>query len=1291
MLKKLVLIVSLLAFQINAQVTYRFKNYTISNGLSQSSVLTLVQDDNFSFWIGTQDGLNKFDGKEFTTYNSDNTPELKNTYVKKAIKAKNNNLWFGTNNGLIVYDQLQEKFTSYTHNTKLTLQIEDLVEDEKGNFWIASSSHGLYYFDVKSKKFIAKNEIVGSKRIYDLFLEKEGTLFISTEDKGLFVYTKNELSAVTLKNQKGNLVINRLKRWNKHLLALTNSGIFEIKGHTLVPIFTSLFKKEGEISFSDILSLKDETILFTTKNKGLYTFKNGQLSLQQEDDLQKNKLLYNDVNFIFQDEVGNIWLGTERGLSFFNPTIDGFLGIGKSSNLDNGLPANNIWAIGEDLQTEYLFLGTDVGVTRFNRKRNLYEHYFRLKDYYNTKNQPVTALSLCVIEKNKLLVGCVDGLFLLNISNPYQYSYQQINIPNHKDKQVKYYSIVHWKDSKYLIGSTFGLLVYDLKSKEIIQFKHDPKNIKNTISQGACKSILVDKQGKIWLSTTAGGLNEMIQKKGEWVVRPVQKNGIINLYLKEYITSIIQVNPNTYALGSLGGGMLLFNPKSGLAKHYTRKNGLPNNVIYGIIKEDHNLLWISTNQGICKVNIESNEISSFTESDGLLSNEFNIGAYLKSKNGYFYFGGIFGFNFFNPKNITQSDNDFKIQFTQFKLDKDWLKPNEKGSPLKSTLSTMANLNLTYRQRSFTLKFQPSNLALNEQLNYKYLLEGSEEGEIFIGNDNELHFNALSPGDYTLKIYAREGKGDWMKEPAVLQISIASPLWQKVWFWILVAIVLAFAIRAFIRFRIEASRREQVRLEIKIKDRTKEIRAQNEKIEEQNLALEEERNKVIEQQRLLQIEKDKSEKLIRNLIPESTAEELKNKGTASARAYKTVSVLFTDFVGFTKIAEALSPSELVEELDVYFKVFDEIILKHNLEKIKTIGDAYMCAGGVPVRNKTNPIDTVLAALDIQRYMQQRKELALEKGIDHWDLRLGINTGEVTAGVIGSNRLAYDIWGSTVNQAQRMEMMGEPGKVTISGATFALVEPYFVCEFKGKAQSKSKGLIDMYNVKGIKPELSVDGLGLVPNERFYEIVNLYMYSSINYQNAERHIIKVLENGLSDKLYYHCIEHTKDVVQAIERIALSEGVTNEDLFLLKSAATYHDAGFVESYEKNEPIGARMAEEILPHYGYNEVNIQKIKELIFVTEIPHRPKNLLEEIICDADLDYLGRDDFHEIADRLRMELREHGKINSDRKWDEMQVSFLTAHQYFTQTAKKSRDAKKAKNLDEVKARLAEDKYKD
>jgi predicted metal-dependent HD superfamily phosphohydrolase len=272
-----------------------------------------------------------------------------------------------------------------------------------------------------------------------------------------------------------------------------------------------------------------------------------------------------------------------------------------------------------------------------------------------------------------------------------------------------------------------------------------------------------------------------------------------------------------------------------------------------------------------------------------------------------------------------------------------------------------------------------------------------------------------------------------------------------------------------------------------------------------------------------------------------------------------------------------------------------------------------------------------------------------------------------------------------------MHGQPGTVNVSGNTYEFIAPYFDCVYRGKIQTKHKGMLDMYYVKGIKPELSENQEGIIPNEDFWKIVDLHLYSSINYMKAERHIMKILEDTLSPKLLYHSINHTIDVTQAVERLALMEGITDEDLFLLKSAATYHDAGFVEQYDKNEEIGIRMARDILPRYGYTTVQLDVIDGLIKSTEIPQSPKTHLEQIMCDADLDYLGRDDFHVIADYLRRELREHGKLNSDRLWDEIQIKFLNQHTYFTKSAIKLRQEKKEKHIREIEERYARNEYKD
>ncbi len=234
-------------------------------------------------------------------------------------------------------------------------------------------------------------------------------------------------------------------------------------------------------------------------------------------------------------------------------------------------------------------------------------------------------------------------------------------------------------------------------------------------------------------------------------------------------------------------------------------------------------------------------------------------------------------------------------------------------------------------------------------------------------------------------------------------------------------------------------------------------------------------------RNLNQERVKSDSLLLNILPASVAEELKANDTVIPRQYQSASVLFTDFVGFTQISEGLTPKELIAELDACFSRFDEITKRHKLEKIKTIGDSYMAVGGVPSANHTHAVDTVLAALEIQSLMIELAELKKRQNQPFWQLRLGIHTGPLVAGVIGREKFAYDVWGDTVNTASRLESSGVAGRINISGATYEQVKDCFVCEYRGKISAKHKGEIDMYFVNTIQPSLARESGE--PNGRFY----------------------------------------------------------------------------------------------------------------------------------------------------------------------------------------------------------------
>ncbi|MCK5028452.1 MAG: PAS domain-containing protein [Bacteroidales bacterium] len=263
----------------------------------------------------------------------------------------------------------------------------------------------------------------------------------------------------------------------------------------------------------------------------------------------------------------------------------------------------------------------------------------------------------------------------------------------------------------------------------------------------------------------------------------------------------------------------------------------------------------------------------------------------------------------------------------------------------------------------------------------------------------------------------------------------------------------------------------------------------EHLENSNELLEKQRGEIEEQKEFITEQKKKSDELLLNILPFETAEQLKKKGFAKSKQYKLVSILFTDFKDFSKLPEVMESQELIKELNVYIQKFDEIIEGHYIEKIKTIGDAFMCAGGLPLRNKSNPIDVTLAGLEIQKFMLDYGAEKRQNGEKPWELRLGIHTGEVIAGVIGKKKFTYDIWGDAVNKASRMEQAGEVGKVNVSGNTFEYIKDYFDCTHRGKIEVKNNIQLDMYFVNRLKPEFSEDEHGVIPNAEFRRLLSKY----------------------------------------------------------------------------------------------------------------------------------------------------------------------------------------------------------
>jgi adenylate cyclase len=534
------------------------------------------------------------------------------------------------------------------------------------------------------------------------------------------------------------------------------------------------------------------------------------------------------------------------------------------------------------------------------------------------------------------------------------------------------------------------------------------------------------------------------------------------------------------------------------------------------------------------------------------------------------------------------------------------------------------LDINHSLRNITFIIVPQ-----EGYGYNYFLEGYDEKPSFHSNDHIKDYTNLPAGQYNLIINYTTGSGD-SGSGSLIRFRVHPPWYSTIVAMVILPVILLSLMWFLYELLILRFARRRYALEQIINMRTEELIR----------------------------EKEKSESLLANVLPKSTADEIMSKGKASKMKYNFVTVLFSDIQGFTRIAEEMNPEVLIDELDRFFFHFDSVVEKYNIEKIKTIGDAYMCAGGIPEKNRTNPVEVVLAAFMMQQYMAGLKREAEEEGRSFWDIRIGVHTGTVVAGVVGHKKLSYDIWGDTVNTASRMESSGEPGKINISGTTYEFVKEFFVCRHRGKMPVKYKGELDMYFVNGFQSGMSDDGL--TPNSRF-----MMRLQTMKLMDVEEYVLKFFDNEAPPNFYFHTSSFIKGVSTQVDILAGAEQLGEEEFVAVKLAALFLFAGLIEDYDNPAETSRIQANEILPRLGFDTGTIEKAREMIMKYYSQDFESSAMM-VLHDAVYDYLGRVDFMSLTERLMKELKETGSISDPINWVKEQVSFVMNHQFLTSSAR-------------------------
>jgi class 3 adenylate cyclase/HD superfamily phosphodiesterase len=433
---------------------------------------------------------------------------------------------------------------------------------------------------------------------------------------------------------------------------------------------------------------------------------------------------------------------------------------------------------------------------------------------------------------------------------------------------------------------------------------------------------------------------------------------------------------------------------------------------------------------------------------------------------------------------------------------------------------------------------------------------------------------------------------------------------------------------------------------------------------------------IENWKHIYFEKMRISNFLKHLYPENIISSFfEHKYPEPVRIDNAV-VMFMDIVEFSLKTKELNPSRVARKLTKYFNRFDEIINRYHLEKIKTIGDAYMVTAGVTENKPFPELRMCLAALEIQSFMKVQKAVDQAFNKDFWEIRIGIHSGPIVAGVIGKIKFHFDIWGDSVNIAARTEKSSRANTILLTESTQNRVNQFLsVIKDKSMVIAKRGGNITLFELKGIVPQI----------QKSY-CLKLVEIEKIDFKRARNFIIHQLKSILPDSCCYHSLDHSLDVEKAVIRFSNCEGLSTHQKLLLRTAALLHDIGFAVRYDKNEKLALQFADLHLPDYGYEKDDIDTIKNSILATELNEKPLDRMSQILCDADLDYLGREDYYEMVVKLREELKNYGQDYNEKEWIEFQLNFLqNKHQYFTESAIQIRGFYKQKRISELKKKLS------
>ena len=823
---------------------FEFEQFSLKDGLSQATVNDVFQDSRGYLWFGTDDGLNKFDGYQFTIFRNipNDSLSISDNTINAITEDNKGNIWVGTNLGLNKFDQKTNQFSRffYKYQNPFSIshnKINTVYFDKFDNLWIGTAN-GLNLLEIGSKKFIE----------YKLKANDEKSI------------SSNQIYAITSDNQ-GNLWVGTKVGFNLYDYGNKNFKRFKKKFDDLFPISNELIKS---------IYKSKENILWVGTSNGLNKY-----------DIQKNKfttylnipsdstsIIGNIINDINEDTNGNIWIATENGISIYNAVNNSFQnyteGLERESKKD--LPVNRILSLYKD-KSGLLWVGTyGGGVCKVTQTNPFFK-----ESHLNTSKlgkKQYSILSICYLNKDSLLIGTTEGLVAIDKKNVSSLNSIDETPNNYAAIKSPVKNIIKDKDGNiWFATSGNGIYKYDFKSKENYNFFENDTTL-NSLKSNNINQLLFDSNGKLWIATSESGLFSFDQTKNlfkNYRYQVGKKGGLKdnNIICFEFqdentlwlgtgnsglykldintekftsysndkkdeqsissntILSIHVAVNNVLWIGTKGGGLNKLITNENKFKRYNVTNGLPNNVICAIKDDVENNIWLSTNNGLSFFNPTTEIFVNFGEADGLFNNTFNTGAATKADDGNLYFGGINGLDYFYPDSLQLNKYLPPVYITSLQL-LDKTQNELFFSEYQKALYCGEPIVIDYFNANFKIDFAALSYNQSGKNQYAYKLEKLFNDWTYVGNGRSVTYTSLEPGTYLFKVIASNNDGQWNYNGAEIKIIIKPAFWQTTWFLLAVIALLTTIVAIIFRMRVRNFRKQKFTLEKTVKERTREI-------------------------------------------------------------------------------------------------------------------------------------------------------------------------------------------------------------------------------------------------------------------------------------------------------------------------------------------------------------------------------------------------------------------------------------------------------------------------------------